>query len=52
MHWVGEVGEASRREEVPVLNPQLWYVNIFVSDLERAVGFFRVTLGLPLQFAV
>ena len=31
--------------------PQLWYVNVFVSDLARAVGFFRDTLGLPLQFA-
>lgn len=31
--------------------PQLWYVNVFVSDLQRAVGFFRDTLGFPLQFA-
>jgi predicted enzyme related to lactoylglutathione lyase len=30
--------------------PRLWYVNIFVSDLARAVEFFRGTLGLPLQF--
>ena len=31
-------------------SPQLWYVNVFVSDLQRAVGFFRDTLALPLQF--
>ena len=31
-------------------NPRLWYVNIFVSDLKRAVEFYRDTLGLPLQF--
>ena len=31
-------------------SPQLWYVNVFVSDLQRAVGFFRDTLGLPLEF--
>lgn len=29
---------------------QIWYANVFVSDLERAVGFYRDTLGLPLQF--
>jgi predicted enzyme related to lactoylglutathione lyase len=34
-----------------VLEPRLWYVNVFVSDFERAVGFFQETLGLPLQFA-
>jgi predicted enzyme related to lactoylglutathione lyase len=34
-----------------VQSPQLWYVNVFVSDLQRAVGFFRDTLGLPLEFA-
>jgi len=33
-----------------MLAPQVWYVNIFVSDLTRAVAFFRDTLGLPLQF--
>ena len=33
-----------------MLNPQLWYVNIFVTDLARAVAFFQGTLGLPLQF--
>lgn len=32
-------------------SPQLWYVNIFTTDLERAVGFYRDTLGLPLQFS-
>jgi catechol 2,3-dioxygenase-like lactoylglutathione lyase family enzyme len=31
-------------------SPQLWYVNIFVSDLKRAVDFYRDTLGLSLQF--
>lgn len=30
-------------------NPQLSYVNVFVSELERAVTFFQETLGLPLQ---
>jgi predicted enzyme related to lactoylglutathione lyase len=34
-----------------VLEPRLWYVNVFVSDFERAVGFFQETLGLALQFA-
>jgi catechol 2,3-dioxygenase-like lactoylglutathione lyase family enzyme len=34
-----------------VQSPQLWYVNVFVSDLQRAVALFRDTLGLPLQFA-
>ncbi len=33
-----------------MLNPQLWYVNVFVSDLKRAVEFYQNTLGLPLQF--
>jgi catechol 2,3-dioxygenase-like lactoylglutathione lyase family enzyme len=31
-------------------SPRLWYVNVFVSDLKRAVEFYRDTLGLPLQF--
>ena len=31
-------------------SPRLWYVNIFVSDLKRAVAFYRDTLGLLLQF--
>ena len=26
------------------------YVNIFVSDFDRAVAFYRDTLGLPLRF--
>lgn len=30
--------------------PQIGYVNVFVSDLSRAVEFYRDTLGLPLQF--
>lgn len=29
--------------------PRLWYVNVFVSDLARAVAFYRDVLGLPLQ---
>lgn len=31
-------------------SPKLWYVNVFVSDLKRAVEFYRDVLGLPLQF--
>lgn len=27
------------------------YVNVFVSDFDRAVAFYRDTLGLPLRFA-
>jgi predicted enzyme related to lactoylglutathione lyase len=27
------------------------YVNVFVSDLSRAVSFFRDTVGLPLEFS-
>ena len=30
--------------------PRLWYVNVFVHDLPRAVAFYRDVLGLPLQF--
>jgi predicted enzyme related to lactoylglutathione lyase len=30
---------------------QIAYVNIFVSDLARAVAFYHEKLGLPLQFA-
>jgi catechol 2,3-dioxygenase-like lactoylglutathione lyase family enzyme len=33
-----------------VKSPELWCVNVFVSDLQRSVGFFRDTLGLPFQF--
>ena len=29
---------------------RLWYVNIFVTDLDRAVAFYEHTLGLPLKF--
>lgn len=29
--------------------PQLWYVNVFVGDLERAIRFYGETLGLELQ---
>jgi lactoylglutathione lyase len=31
-------------------NARLWYVNVFVRDLKRAVEFYRDALGLPLQF--
>jgi predicted enzyme related to lactoylglutathione lyase len=30
--------------------PRVWYVNVFVSDLPRAVSFYRNMLGLPLAF--
>ena len=29
---------------------RLWYANVFVTDLARAVEFYQGTLGLPLQF--
>jgi predicted enzyme related to lactoylglutathione lyase len=29
---------------------RLWYVNLFVSDLERAIEFYERKLGLPLRF--
>lgn len=35
---------------MPVPDARLWYVNVFVTDLDRAVAFFQRTLGLPLQF--
>lgn len=28
---------------------RLWYVDVFVTDLERAVEFYASTLGLPLR---
>lgn len=31
--------------------PRLGYVNVTVSDFDRAVAFFRDTIGLPLNFA-
>lgn len=31
-------------------NLRLWYVNVFVSDLARAVAFYQQTLGLELKF--
>ena len=31
--------------------PKLGYVIIFVSDMDRAVKFYRDTLGLPLKFS-
>jgi predicted enzyme related to lactoylglutathione lyase len=36
--------------EGPVHELELWYVNVFVSDLARAVAFYGDTLGLPLRF--
>jgi len=30
---------------------KVWYVNVFVSDLERALEFYRDRLGLPLAMA-
>ena len=32
-------------------NLQLWYVNVYVTDLERSVEFFHKTLGLEIQFS-
>jgi predicted enzyme related to lactoylglutathione lyase len=32
-------------------NARVWYVNIFVNDLDRAVHFYADTLGLPLKFS-
>jgi len=29
---------------------RLWYVNVFVTDLQRAVEFYQHTLGLELRF--
>jgi len=29
---------------------QISYINVFVTDLEKAIGFYRDKLGLPLQF--
>jgi predicted enzyme related to lactoylglutathione lyase len=29
---------------------RVWYVNLFVRDLERAVDFYQNKLGLPLRF--
>jgi predicted enzyme related to lactoylglutathione lyase len=29
---------------------RLWYVNLFVRDLDRAVEFYQQKLGLPLRF--
>jgi predicted enzyme related to lactoylglutathione lyase len=33
-----------------VTEARVWYVNVFVSDLERAVAFYRDRVGLPLRF--
>ena len=29
---------------------RIWYVNVFVSDLARAVDFYTTKLGVPLRF--
>jgi len=31
--------------------PRLWYVNVFVTDLERAIDFYGSALGLALRHA-
>jgi predicted enzyme related to lactoylglutathione lyase len=46
----GPRSERSQDKEDPMTTPQIWYVNVFVRDLRRAVAFFRDALGLPLQF--
>jgi predicted enzyme related to lactoylglutathione lyase len=33
------------------MTTQIAYVNVFVTDLTRAIDFYRDRLGLPLQFA-
>jgi predicted enzyme related to lactoylglutathione lyase len=33
-----------------MVKPRLWYVNVFVTDLERAVEFYEGTLGMPLAY--
>ena len=30
---------------------RVWYVTVYVRDLERAIAFYRDTLGFPLNFA-
>jgi predicted enzyme related to lactoylglutathione lyase len=32
-------------------NPTVWYVNVFVSDFERSLGFYRDQLGLKVVLA-
>jgi predicted enzyme related to lactoylglutathione lyase len=32
-------------------DPKIWYVNVFVSDLERAIAFYGNALGLKLRHA-
>jgi lactoylglutathione lyase len=38
------------REEANMPGPRLWYVNVFVTVLDRAVRFYRDVLGLAFQF--
>jgi len=32
------------------MTPRVWYVNVYVFDLEEAVEFYRDRIGLPLRF--
>lgn len=48
-----KLGNAPRDDLVTrtdVERPSLWYVNVYVRDFERAVSFYRKTLGLRLRF--
>ena len=33
------------------MESKVWYVTVYVRDFERAIAFYRDTLGLPLNFA-
>ena len=39
------MGDASQAPKISV-----WYVNVFVTDFERAIDFYENALGLPLAF--
>jgi predicted enzyme related to lactoylglutathione lyase len=45
------VGFTITIEGVDMQEPRLWYVNVFVSDLGRAMAFYGSTLGLRLRHA-
>ena len=32
------------------MDARVWYVNVYVHDFDRAVGFYSDVLGLPLEF--